>query len=73
MCVCVCVYLADSVGVAVQLICEHESLCEHRFVIVRILDDGRGSGVPEHLSHVTFKPVNHCCHQLFVPVEEVNT
>lgn len=34
------VYLADSEGVPVQLLSEHESLCEQGFVVVGVLDDG---------------------------------
>lgn len=35
-----CLYLADSERVPVQLLREHESLCEHGFVVVGVLDDG---------------------------------
>lgn len=70
---CVCVYLADREGVPVQLLSEHESLCEHGFVIVGVLDDGRGGGVAKHRAYVTFKRSHHGRHQLLVPVEEIQT
>lgn len=68
-----CVYLADGEGVPVQLLGEHESLCQHGFVVVGVFDDGRGGGVAKHLTYVTFKCLHHTCQQLLVPVEEENT
>lgn len=66
-----CVYLADSERVPVQLLSEQQSLCEHSFVVVGVFDDGRGSGVAKHRAHVTFKCLNHSPHQLLVPVNAI--
>lgn len=67
------VHLADGEGVPIQLLCEHESLSEHSFVIVGILDDGRGGGVTKHRPHVTFKWLYNCCDHLLVAVEKIQT
>ena len=69
---CVCAHLAQCECVPVQLLSEHESLCEHGFVIIGVLDDGGGGGVAKHRPHVTFKSLHHSCQQLLVPVEEIN-
>lgn len=53
--VSMCMHLADGEGVPVQLLCEHESLSEHSFVVVGVLDDGRGGGMTKHRAHVTFQ------------------
>lgn len=50
-----CTYPADGEGVPVQPLGEHESLREDGFVVVGVLDDGRGHGVAKHLPHVTFE------------------
>lgn len=67
-----CVYLAHCECVPVQPLSEHESLCEHGFVVVGVLDDGGGGGVAKHRPHVTFKCLHHSRQQLLVPVEDIN-
>lgn len=65
-----CMHLADGEGVPVQLLCEHESLSKHSFVVVGILNDGRGSSVTKHRPHVTFKRLYNCCDHLLIAVEK---
>lgn len=67
MITCVCVYLADGEGVPIQLLCEHESLCEHSFVVVGVLDEGRGGRMAKHRAHVAFECLHHSRQQLLVP------
>jgi len=64
-----CVYLADKVGVPVQLIGHHEPLSEHGLVVVGVLYNGRGVGVAKHLLHFTLKCLDHSRHQLLIPEE----
>lgn len=71
--VSICMHLADGEGVPVQLLREHESLSEHSFVVVGVLDDGRGGGMTKHRAHVTFKWLNNCCDHLLIAVEKKQT